>query len=425
MSEESKITQVDLDKLIVEPVTDVTDIWDVESVLSRLHPLGNNKPIGHRMYFVARLRHEWVAVLVFNGAVKQNNLREHEIGWSKEQRDERLKHVANNSRFLVAPKYEGVPNLASKVLALTTERISDDWFRRYGIPLLAVETYVDPQHNNNQGTCYTAAGWKNLGYSTGYQAYQQERTHGKLYFLKHLHPQSYAALSAEIPHALLTGVKDVSGKSNNNYVLDASRFSIKDLQKDLQKVTDPRKQHGCRYQFVPLLSLCIAAAISGYTQYRQMADWISKLPAADRAKFGLRGDMCPQETTIGNLLRAINPSELQEVLSTWLRKTYPQKKQPETIILDGKALCATSSETHSQVGFLNVFAAQLGIVIEQLPTQKGGGEKKSAREFVDKSTDLEGKIVLADAIHTDRLFIAALQKKTLSTSSLLKKTTPR
>ena len=108
--------------------------------------------------------------------------------------------------------------------------------RRYGIPLLVVETYVDPEHNDNQGTCYTAAGWENLGYSSGYQAYGKERTHPKLYFLKALNSNSYGALRSEIPHALLTGVKDVSGKSNSNYVLDASKFNLKSLCQVLKNV---------------------------------------------------------------------------------------------------------------------------------------------------------------------------------------------
>ena len=67
-----------------------------------------------------------------------------------------------------------------------------------------------------------------------------------------------------------------------------------------------------------------------------------------------------------------------------------------------------------------MFAADLGIVIEQLPCPKGGGEKTAAKQFVDSRNDLEGKIILADAIHTDCLFIEKVQKKTARMSSLLK-----
>lgn len=412
--------KLDFDKIKVKVVTDYFDRAEVETLLSRHHPLGAKRAIGRRLCYVASYRGTWLGVLLFDAAVDRNKHREPRIGWDDDQRRVRLGHVANNSRYLVLPEYQGVKNLASKILSLTTERISDDWLKRYGLPLLAVETYVDPEHNDNNGTCYTAAGWENLGYSSGYKSSNGERTHSKLYFLKALHRDSYAALSASIPHALLTGVKKVSGESNNNYVLDASKFHIKELQQELTKITDPRGGQGRCYRFVPLLSLCIAAVVSGYTQYRQIADWIAKLPATDRAKFGLPGDRVPCESTIGLFLSRIDPTELQTVLSNWLLKTYQKEADFSTVILDGKAARATSSEPAEQKAFLNVFANEIGIVIRHEPTSKGGGEKKTARDVLKSDIDLTGKIVLADAMHTDRKMIEELRKKKPRMSSLLR-----
>ena len=236
-------------------------VWDKESRVAVC-----KKAIGARMYFMAMHRGDIVAVMLFDAPSDFNHMREREIGWNTEQCRERRKHIANNSRFLVAKKYEAAPNLASKVLSLVADRISQDWLRRYGVPLLALETYVNPEHNDNQGTCYIAAGWNKLGLSTGYQEVGQERTHGKWYLLKSLHPKSYEALRSELPHALITGVKEVSGESNNNFVFDATKLQIKELQKALTTVEDPRTKQGRRYRFLPLLSLCIAAVLSGYTQ---------------------------------------------------------------------------------------------------------------------------------------------------------------
>jgi hypothetical protein len=407
------LCEMELNELKARPLTSPEDIDWAETILSRYHPLGCRKAQGRRMYYAVSHKGTWVGVLLFDSAVQRNRLREAAIGWSREQCAERRQHIANNSRFLVGKAYEGIPNLASKALALVSERISKDWMRRYGVPLVALETYVDPTRNDNEGTCYTAAGWEKLGLSTGYGAFGAERTHGKWYFLKSLHPKSYEALRAEIPHALLTGVKEVSGESNNNFVFDASKFDMKSLQEALTAVEDPRTAYGVRYRFIPLLSLCIAAAISGYTQYRQIADWIRAIPAPDRARFGLRGGRTPAETTIRNLMQSIDPTQLSTALSGWLQKTYPRRDNYKFLILDGKALRGTNAEASGQIGFLNVLAAELGVVIEQLPCQKGGGEKIAARHFVEQAHDLEGKIILADAIHTDGKFVAAVSKKSL------------
>lgn len=412
--------ELNLDKIKVEPVYDYFDRADVSSVLSRCHPLGEKKAIGCRINYVASYRGEWLAVLVFDKAVDFNKHRESEIGWTTSQVRSRRKHIANNSRFAILPKYRGVANLASKVLSLVSARISADWSKQYGIPLVALETYVDPDYNDNQGTCYLAAGWEKLGLSSGHVKEDGERTHGKWYFLKALHKDSYAALASDIPHALLTGVKEVSGKSNNNYVLDAAKINLKDLQNDLKKVSDPRNRQGRRYEFIPLLSVCICAVISGYTQYRQIADWIAKLPAADRLRFGLPGDSAPHESTIGTFLASIDPTQLNQVLTSWLIKTFNNNDKIKTISLDGKVLRATSSVAHEQKAFLNVFAHELGIVINHVPTAKGGGEKIAAQEVLKNDALMSDKIILADAIHTDKKFTAAVLKKTPRTSSLLK-----
>jgi hypothetical protein len=411
------MSTIDINEIKVRPATSPHDIDDVETALSRYHPLGYKRAIGARMFYLAMHRGDIVAVMIFDAPSDFNRKRDSEIGWSTEQCKQRRKHIANNSRFLVGKRYQNIPNLASKVLSLAADRISQDWMRRYGVPLLALETYVDPEYNDNHGTCYIAAGWKRLGLSTGYQEQGKERTRGKWYFLKSLNPKSYEALSSELPHALLTGVKEVSGKSNSNFVFDATKLSVKDLQKALTSVSDPRTTQGTRYRFLPLLSLCIAAVLSGYTQYRQIADWIRKLPAPQRVRFGMRGDRVPSEGTIGSLLRRIDPEQLSKALTEYLKKTYPRRDDYKFIIVDGKSLRGTDSVASKQVGFLNVFASELGIVVDQIPCQKGGGEKVAARKFLDKCEDLEGKIVLADAIHTDSNFIAALSKKKPISSS--------
>ena len=404
--------KLDLNKIRVEPVYDYFDRADVDTVLSRCHPLGKKKAIGNRISYAASYRGEWVAVLVFDKAVDRNKHRETEIGWSKDQVVERRKHIANNSRFAVINKFRGVKNLASKVLSLVSNRISADWMRQYGVPLLALETYVDPEYHGNDGGCYKAAGWKNLGLSTGHLKSNGERTHGKWYFLKPLHRDSYKALRSELPHALVTGVKPVPKKSNNNFVLDASKINLEDLRKDLEQIRDPRGKQGRIYRFVPLLSLCISAVLSGHTQYRQIADWISKLPAEDRARFGLPGNRVPSETTISKFLRKIEPVQLNKTLTHWLLKTY-DNNSIRTISLDGKAQRASSSAAREQKCFLNVFAHELGIVVNHLPTKKGSGEKSEARAVVKNSKLLEDKIILADAIHTDREFVKTLEKKRL------------
>ena len=134
MEREAKEGSINFDKVKVKRVRDYFERADVESMLSRYHPLGANKAQGRRMSYVASYKGEWIAALVFDSAVKWNKHREKRIGWDSAQRDERRIHVANNSRFLIMPRFQGIKNLASKILSMVTERISGDCFPNWCTP---------------------------------------------------------------------------------------------------------------------------------------------------------------------------------------------------------------------------------------------------------------------------------------------------
>jgi len=91
--------------------------------------------------------------------------------------------------------------------------------------------------------------------------------------------------------------------------------------------------------------------ISGYTQYRQIADWIKKLSSQERVcGLAFAETVSLMKNTVSYLLRKIDPQELHNaVLSRWLLKTYG--KGFETVILDGKAQRATSWNADKQKAF--------------------------------------------------------------------------
>lgn len=58
-----------------------------------------------------------------------------------------------------------VPHLASHLLGQMARRVPADWQRVYGHPVYFLETFVDPARS--RGTCYLAANWRVLGWTTG------------------------------------------------------------------------------------------------------------------------------------------------------------------------------------------------------------------------------------------------------------------
>ena len=134
-------------------------------LLEKFHYLGNGHACGASIrYMIKSDKYGNLGVLVFSSASYALDSRDKYIGWSENARLHNLNQVICNSRFLILPTVH-VPNLASHVLSLVTHRLADDWYERYRVRPLLVETFVDP--TQFIGTCYKAANWELAGQSSG------------------------------------------------------------------------------------------------------------------------------------------------------------------------------------------------------------------------------------------------------------------
>ena len=139
---------------------------------------------------------QWVALIGWGSAALKSRHREKWVGWSQEQKTQRLKFIANNQRFLILPGIQ-IKNLASKVLALNMKRLPADWLATHGHTVLIAETFVD--HSRFTGTCYRAAGWVPLGKTSGYgrkAGVYYYHGESKTIFVKPLHKDAHKILSA-------------------------------------------------------------------------------------------------------------------------------------------------------------------------------------------------------------------------------------
>ena len=143
-------------------------------LLCHYHYRGFHGVVGENVQYLIRAAGgAELAVMVFGAAAWKVAARDHCIGWSPSQRQERLGQIANQQRFLILP-WVRVPHLASHLLARATQRLSEDWQQRYGHPIWLVETFVEV--DRFAGTAYQAAGWICLGQTTGRTRQDRQRT---------------------------------------------------------------------------------------------------------------------------------------------------------------------------------------------------------------------------------------------------------
>jgi hypothetical protein len=136
-----------------------------KGLLQRYHYLGHRNCVGENLKYLARDRHgRPLACLLFGSAAWKAAARDQWIGWDDAQRRRHLSLLTNNSRFLILP-WVGVPHLASHLLGEVAVRLSTDWQQKYGHPVYLLESFVE--QSRFTGTCYRAAGWAQVGLTTG------------------------------------------------------------------------------------------------------------------------------------------------------------------------------------------------------------------------------------------------------------------
>jgi Domain of unknown function (DUF4338)/DDE_Tnp_1-associated len=312
------------------------------------HYLGYLPKIGQTLWYVASYQEQWVALLNFSAAAWKCAVRDRWVGWDfHHQYDyDRLKLIANNSRFVILPDWH-CPNLGSKILSLCHRRLSSDWQERFGHRLLLLETFVDPRLH---GTVYRAANWLYLGLTRGYsrtrQGYSNTVDSPKKVFVKPLQSDARAVLS----QPLLTfpyrqGVPKI--------MLSAQQMrSLPDFFTD---IADPRRAQGRRHSLPTVLAIAAGAILCGMRGYKAIADWAQSLGPKARERLRCRRVngryWVPSESIIRDVMIRVDPTHLDRSLKRW-NQAYGQ--HDTTLAIDGKTMCNALDPNGHQTHVMSV-----------------------------------------------------------------------
>jgi len=393
---------IDPSCLKVIPIKSIEDQELARDLMARHHYLGDISMRCKRIMYLASYRGEWVSVLYVTEATLKLSLRDKELfGWSKEQKQERLKHIGNNKRFLILPGWEN-QNLSSKILSLLCKRVSNDWLKEYKEPLLLLETFVDP--HRYKGSCYAADNWQHVGLSKGINKLDKEtgeyyKTHPKNYLVKGLSPDSIKALSAVSPytHPLLTGRQKVKkDSSDNEKYLNPNDLNLKSLREELSRLQDERTLKGKMYDKSSVLALCVASILAGKNNYYQMHEWIKGIGRELRKQAGIKYGRCPSMSSIRRMVQSVDNQVLTEIVTNWLKGD----RRTKHLIFDGKAVRSAGGKK-AMPQFLNFIDADTGILVAQQEVDCKTNEVPVARKILSR-IPIKNVIVTADALHTCR-----------------------
>jgi hypothetical protein len=315
--------------------------------MARHHYLGDLAKIGETIWYIATWRDEWVAQLSMSAAALKCGARDRWICWDFRTQYDRLKLIANNSRFLILPDWHR-PNIGSRVLALTERRIVTDWQARFGHSLLLLETFVDPRRFH--GGVYRAANWLELGLTQGYrrtrEGYSAEIDAPKRIFVRPLHRAARAQLTHPYrEHLQLTGAPKL--------MLTAEQ--MRSLPLCFTAITDPRRSQGRRHRLPVVLGIAAGAILCGMRGYKAAHDWADSLGQKARERFGCRREkgryVVPSEFVIRDCLVRIEPDALDQALNAW---TQAWRRDGQALAIDSKTMKNAIDDAGNQTHIMSV-----------------------------------------------------------------------
>ena len=171
----------------------------------------------------------------------------------------------------------------------------------------------------------------------------------------------------------------------------------------LKKLKDNRKRRGIRYRLEIVLTLFILAKMCGQNKPYGIADWVQQRREYLIAVLGLEYKRVPHHSTYRRILGdEINGDELEQIMGAYLAQ-LPASGQEVVIVIDGKTVRGTI--TAGDTFGLHLLAAYLpgeGVVLMQMVVEKDKENEIVVAPKLLQSLDLRNKVVIGDAMHTQR-----------------------
>lgn len=372
-------------------------------LLKQEHYLGDC-PTGRQLMQVVEYQGHWVALLDWGPACWKLADREAYLGWTHQQRAQRLGLIVQNRRFLVLGK-QRMPNLASRSLGLALKALPEHWEAQHGYRPLMAETFTDIEQF--EGTCYKASNWKPLGLTKGFERHRADyfKKHGrpKKLWIKSLNRNALRILTAmDVP----TAYEPALNHDTSERDLALKKSQMQNLRVHFQEhFKDPRRDNRTYYAS-SLLVFITMALFAGRSTLTSIQRYGNLLTGQQRAwldfplRKGTKTRKAPSWNTLYNFLIRIEPDAFSECLNAWLGANLGTL--PRALAIDGKwirdralSLCLSDHETGAPVAV--GFAAQ----VSKTDENKREGEQTVALDLYAK-TNLEGATITGDALNCNK-----------------------
>ena len=176
----------------------------------------------------------------------------------------------------------------------------------------------------------------------------------------------------------------------------------KSLWERFAEIPDPRSKQGQRHSLASILSLITVATLCGARSLEGVAQFARDHGRRFAKPLGFTHKTTPCKATLSNILRRLDHSAVERVISAWVRDRIGESAGKQ-ITIDGKSLRGSADGTLPCVHLLAAYAPQADVVLAQFRVDAKTNEHKAALKAIGL-LPVSGNILSADAMFTHRDF---------------------
>ena len=178
-------------------------------------------------------------------------------------------------------------------------------------------------------------------------------------------------------------------------------FDVGSLYGRFERLKDSRKPRGLRYRLVHILVMMVLAKLCGEDTPSGIADWVQHRSEQMIEMLNLKRRTMPHHSTYRRITEeVVDVEELEQTVSVVLSEKKYFGKQV-LLSIDGKVLRGTLDEAQNGTYLLAAYLPSAGIVLMEIALEGKGHEIPGAVKLL-KRVDLRGKVIMGDAMHTQR-----------------------
>lgn len=194
---------------------------------------------------------------------------------------------------------------------------------------------------------------------------------------------------------------EYSRKTEREISESGVEFDVGSVYDRLGKITDARKAKGKRYGLTSILMIIIIAKLCGEDKATGIADWAKNRQAELIKLLGLERQSLPHHNTYRRILAyVVYEKEIERLVGEYNQAG----EHGEVYALDGKAIRGMRKKDEALSEYaLSVCDVKQGKVLSQVQIGRKENEISKASQAL-KLVKIKGKVITADALHTQKRF---------------------